>query len=114
MVSSICYVHSFSFSHSTTKHRFENRRDFRFDDTFQALVTLFEVLTLEGWLDVRDVFEGNTKFNSVCVQKEKIDTLMTIVIIMNSAVYASVSSHLCVPWSESGSPALCWHCCQQL
>lgn len=37
-----------------------------FDDTFQALVTLFEVLTLEGWLDVRDVFDG--KFDWVCIQ----------------------------------------------
>ena len=53
-------------------YRFESRRNFRFDNTLYALLTLFEVLTLEGWLDVRDVFvskgEGY-KFNLVCVHE---------------------------------------------
>lgn len=36
--------------------RYEHRRNFRFDNTPNAFLTLFEVLTLEGWLDVRDLF----------------------------------------------------------
>lgn len=35
--------------------RYTHRRDFDFDDTLKAMVTMFEVLTLEGWLDVRDM-----------------------------------------------------------
>ena len=35
--------------------RYEQRRDFRFDHTGQAILSLFEVLTLEGWIDVRDM-----------------------------------------------------------
>ena len=39
--------------------RYGYRRNFRFYDTPNAFLTLFEVLTLEGWLDVRDLF-GNS------------------------------------------------------
>ena len=48
--------------------RFESRRDFQFDNTLFALLTLFQVLTLEGWLDVRDVFSSveDAKINLVC------------------------------------------------
>ena len=37
-------------------NRYEYRRNYRFDTTPNALLTLFEVLTLEGWLNVRDLF----------------------------------------------------------
>ncbi len=37
--------------------RYRERRDFPFDNMFWALLTLFEVLTLEGWLDVRDMLK---------------------------------------------------------
>ena len=49
-------------------NRYESRRDFKFDDIGHALLTLFEVLTLEGWLDVRDIFGGldDNKFDLVC------------------------------------------------
>ena len=36
-------------------HRYTHRRDFDFDNTLKAMLTMFEVLTLEGWLDVRDM-----------------------------------------------------------
>ncbi|GFS24477.1 sodium leak channel non-selective protein-like, partial [Elysia marginata] len=32
-----------------------NPRNFHFDNVFKAILTLFEVLSLEGWLEVRDV-----------------------------------------------------------
>ena len=32
-----------------------NPRNFHFDNVFSAMLTLFEVLSLEGWLEVRDV-----------------------------------------------------------
>lgn len=38
--------------------RYKYRRNFRFDNTFSAFITLFEVLTLEGWLDVRDLYKS--------------------------------------------------------
>ncbi|CAI8036576.1 Sodium leak channel non-selective protein [Geodia barretti] len=34
---------------------YTHRRDFDFDNTLKAMLTMFEVLTLEGWLDVRDM-----------------------------------------------------------
>ncbi len=39
--------------------RYRERRDFPFDNMFWALLTLFEVLTLEGWLDVRDMLKSD-------------------------------------------------------
>ena len=39
--------------------RYTNRRDFSFDTTPNAMLTMFEVLTLEGWLDVRDMLVGD-------------------------------------------------------
>ena len=36
--------------------RYDRRRNFSFKHVGFALLTLFEVLTLEGWLDVRDMF----------------------------------------------------------
>lgn len=38
-------------------YRYEHRRDYRFDTWEDAMLTLFEVLTLEGWLDVRNLFD---------------------------------------------------------
>ena len=40
--------------------RYTSRRDFSFDNTLKAMLTMFEVLTLEGWLDVRDMLLGDT------------------------------------------------------
>lgn len=58
-MASMSYSCSIFFTHSCTHYfpspRYTHRRDFDFDDTLKAMVTMFEVLTLEGWLDVRDM-----------------------------------------------------------
>lgn len=52
--------------------RYKQRRDFPFDHTAHALLTLFDVLTLEGWLDVRDMLrrtgEDNHRAYYVCLK----------------------------------------------
>lgn len=45
--------------------RYEYRRDFRFDNVGYAMLTLFEVMTTEGWLDVRDLFGDSERHNLV-------------------------------------------------
>ena len=42
-----------------------NPRNFNFDNIGNAMLALFEVLSLEGWLEVRDVIIERT--NPVCV-----------------------------------------------
>jgi hypothetical protein len=37
---------------------FSNARDYPFSNVLYAFVTLFNLLTLEGWLEVRDLFDG--------------------------------------------------------
>ena len=43
--------------------RYRHRRDFNFENFGVALLTLFQVLTTEGWLQVRDMF-GTEPFGS--------------------------------------------------
>ena len=38
--------------------RYPYRRDFRFDHIGTSLLTLFEVLTTEGWVDLRDMLNA--------------------------------------------------------
>ena len=42
-----------------------NPRNFNFDNIGNAMLALFEVLSLEGWLEVRDVIIERT--NPVCM-----------------------------------------------
>ena len=39
--------------------RYGQRRDFSFRNTLEAFLTLFVVLTLEGWLDIRDMLQDD-------------------------------------------------------
>lgn len=64
----VVFLHSHLLYLSLICGRYKSRRDFKFDDIFHALLTLFEVLTLEGWLDVRDVFADSNRFNLVCIE----------------------------------------------
>lgn len=43
-------------------------RDFSFNDVFLAFITLFELLTLEGWPEVRNLFSdrGEKVTSTVC------------------------------------------------
>ena len=41
--------------------RFPYARDFPFNNVGTAFVTLFELLTLEGWTEIRDMFSGRNK-----------------------------------------------------
>ena len=34
-----------------------NPKNFNFDNIFNAMLSLFEVLSLEGWIEVRDILE---------------------------------------------------------
>ncbi len=43
---------------NSTLYRYEQRRDFRFDHVGVALLTLFQVLTTEGWPQVRNLFDS--------------------------------------------------------
>ena len=51
-------------SHIPMCARYPFRRDFRFDNIWWACLTLFEVLTLEGWLDLRDMFSPGDELTS--------------------------------------------------
>ena len=46
-----------------------NPRNFNFDNIFNAMLALFEVLSLEGWLEVRDVIKGQAGPVSIGVKK---------------------------------------------
>ena len=39
--------------------RFPYARDFPFNNVLFAFITLFELLTLEGWIEVRDMFRDD-------------------------------------------------------
>ena len=61
----IC-IHTFLTFHEITTNRFPNARDFPFNNVATAFVTLFELLTLEGWTEVRDMFsDRNSKAEAV-------------------------------------------------
>lgn len=52
-------------------YRFPHARDFPFNNVLNAFVTLFELLTLEGWPEVRELFtdksnSGAERANLVC------------------------------------------------
>lgn len=52
-------------------YRLPYARDFPFNDVLNAFVTLFELLTLEGWPEVRELFSdksnpGGERANLVC------------------------------------------------
>lgn len=56
---------------SSSGYRLPYARDFPFNDVFNAFVTLFELLTLEGWPEVRELFSdksnpGAERAHSVC------------------------------------------------
>ena len=55
--------------HTCVFSRRANPRNFNFDNIFNAMLALFEVLSLEGWLEVRDVIKGQAGPVSICDKK---------------------------------------------
>ena len=98
------------------------------------MVTMFQVLTLEGWLDVRDMLIGDRTTPGIPSSKEawvKMDAAIIIhqdtlppsfslsllfpsSLLFSCAVYGDISAHFHLLGSQHWPAAVCGYCGEQL
>ena len=92
-------------------NRFPYARDFPFNNVAYALVTLFELLTLEGWPEVRQLFEGKANAGAEEANVVRINLCYTKCLLFY-LVHVILHSYICLFGSYFWFATFLGNCCQ--
>ena len=99
--------------------RFPYARDFPFNNVLYTFITLFELLTLEGWTEVNDLFQDKNEGRSdwVSIVSWYYHDLFFPSLSFSLSFYPSLSvhgllyTHLHFPGCQFGSSVISWCRC---